>query len=96
VTKHTPGPWTVVYGPDWVAVKARDGICVADASADDEEIRESEIEANARLIAAAPDMLRALGAVAIALRAQLHANAPVYVSDALRIADAAIAKAEGK
>jgi hypothetical protein len=88
MSAHTPGPWRVgdaghtVFGapdagratPDRVAT-----LCQSRFSA----------RGNARLIAAAPDLLDALNAV--------YADTEVWPSDELRIlVEAAIAKAEGQ
>ena len=56
--KHTPGPWRVTL-PDECIVTNDDGHEVADCSAWYEGFPET-CAANARLIAAAPDMLAAL------------------------------------
>ncbi|MCY4318329.1 MAG: hypothetical protein OXE76_03895 [Alphaproteobacteria bacterium] len=59
--KFTPGPWRVSLS-DECAVVDRDGCDIADCGA----LYESEpeqCEANARLIAASPDMLEALKAI---------------------------------
>jgi hypothetical protein len=57
--KHTPGPWQsggcVVYGPDGAGVADLvAGVCNHNGRSPD------ETEANARLIAAAPELLKAL------------------------------------
>jgi hypothetical protein len=56
MSEHTPGPWradgTVIYA-------GRHNLNLAELEPSD-YIRRAEQEANARLIAAAPDMLRAL------------------------------------
>ena len=95
MNKHTPGPWTVnipnnretairgIHGGDYV---------IADILNDGYE--DDEQEANARLIAASPDMLEALRRVA-----NLNENAGEIGDGMLRTivaeARAAIAKAEG-
>jgi hypothetical protein len=67
-TKHTPGPWHVddgtfegietgVYSADALICVAENGECMEMAFGDE---RWSVHEANARLIAAAPDLLAAL------------------------------------
>jgi hypothetical protein len=71
---HTPGPWS--YRPfehdDWGIVRGPDGYVVANAQSNrvsDEEKddarwhRTDPYEANARLIAAAPELLQALKAL---------------------------------
>jgi hypothetical protein len=62
--KHTPGPWSVDtrYGPCNVSAPAGRSICSTGGYSDnfsDPEKRTAENEANARLIAAAPDLLEA-------------------------------------
>ena len=95
MSAHTPGPWHVgkrdqvsttgypVIPIYWTegGVMAERGPCVLWAT-------NPNVEANARLIAAAPDMLAVLRAV----RAYHNGGSP-YSVDAI---DAAIAKAEGK
>lgn len=63
MSKHTPGPWYPVGG--WVEVEDDDiaDICTchpADFGQGHLERSDKEIMANARLIAAAPDMLKVL------------------------------------
>ena len=89
-TKHTPGPWHIgvrtyhagrdVYGPKGEPV----------AVADDAITATPEAEANARLIAAAPELLAALQAIMDDPDAVDH----ILHLDAVA-ADAAIAKATG-
>jgi hypothetical protein len=60
-TRHTPGPWIAVGF--WVEHPSdkRPDICNCDPRSMDQEGRsDAEILANARLIAAAPDLLEAL------------------------------------
>ena len=84
-TQHTPGPWFVT--PDGTAVYKKDGygyrgdtICLF--------VGHPFIDANARLIAAAPELLAALQALA----ALPNKHRPEEMWDAAR---AAIAKATG-
>jgi len=87
--KHTPGPWGVLQtktGPAIVAgcwevvVYAQDGIG-------------GDVEANAKLIAAAPELLDA----ALAAERYLALLEPSSTGDrAYRMLTAAIAKAEGR
>ena len=53
---HTPGPWIV---EDYF-VFASNTLRIADCDCDEQDMPESEIEANTRLIAAAPAMYEAL------------------------------------
>ena len=57
VGSHTPGPWQL--GSSKVAIWGSDGSVVADAWESNDR-PDKECEANARLIAAAPDLLAAL------------------------------------
>lgn len=86
-TAHTPGPWEVSMGED---VRAENGRWVAkmysQGSISDAARIVAESEANARLIAAAPELLAAL-------KGMLD---PDGYTPVLAIARAAIAKAEGK
>ncbi len=93
MSKHTKAPW------EWLGEKVfgDDGLTVcSDVNGEDQET----YEANARLIAAAPDLYEALqglislldsGCCAAAIRDE---DGPV--GSAMRLARAAIAKAEGE
>lgn len=88
MASHTPGPWN---SDDWGKISADDGRAVAFAAGArvdvaDVESRNGEASANARLIAAAPDMYRALRVMA------RHHSASPHIG----LARAAIAKAEGR
>lgn len=63
---------------------------------DAEPMENGNDAANARLIAAAPDLLEAAASARNALSELLMTRDPVVYSDALRKLDAAIAKAEGQ
>lgn len=96
-TKHTPGPWMIGYGeavgigeiygvgidtePDWTPV------CMLSLS---EKVNEVD-EANARLIAAAPDLLETLIGLLDAVQSSVCKNSGP-AQDAARVA---IAKATG-
>ena len=90
-SKHTPGPWTVddreYAGVKWDAIiRNRDNdpvACVGMAG-----YTEATGQANAHLIAAAPDMLEALK--------KLQDSEYETVDEFFLITNAAIAKAEGK
>lgn len=60
MSEHTPGPWSVEpydkYQKDIIIIEPR-------CSVDNDDVDHEEAEANARLIAAAPDLLEALQAV---------------------------------
>ena len=59
--KHTPGPWALDFGPDDVGISAEEHGLLAQVvwKMDDDE-RSDTCEANARLIAASPDLLELL------------------------------------
>jgi len=81
MSKHTPGPWTFVHEG------GIDGGYFIDAKEDVVVLPRGRLnEADARLIAAAPDMLVALQ------DALLHGNLPGWIAKRV---GAAIAKAEG-
>ena len=90
MNKHTPGPWTAIEGRHnsdveaanhWGSIVDSDDFCIAAIWAD-----APNTEANAELLAAAPDLLEALKDVAAfgTLRPRL-----------VSVVRAAIAKAEG-
>lgn len=84
-TKWTPGPWRV--GIDRRAIWDDEDRCIAVAKSETHQL-----EANARLIAAAPDLYEALGDVAGLL--MLHAGDGI-ATKAIDRARAAMAKARG-
>lgn len=81
--KHTPGPWQQGEGTTLWVVLANDRTPICHLLLGTEAA-----EANARLIAAAPDMLEALE---VMVHSFMYKDAP----EAFNIARAAIAKAEG-
>ena len=90
---HTPGPWDVEPKGSRHFVDGADGLTVA--YLDRAGVRErSEIEANARLIAAAPELLEALEAVLPDLEHYVATHGP-GPDKRLAAARAAIAKAKG-
>ena len=100
-TKHTPGPWSVGVTSDGgeIDIIAADGWFVSVAC---DSVGEGDTEANAHLIAAAPDMLEALElAVAIGIVPVTSASegGAAKFSEHVRVADmirAAIKKARGE
>lgn len=110
-TKHTPGPWHVgdLAAPNLAGrnalVYAPSGYAVADAKVFHCKFGVPEMEANARLIAAAPDMLEALEGLLLVeptTRSDLawemltiHEKARRY-DQALERIKSAIAKARGE
>lgn len=99
--QHTPGPWHVdidsATGRNTrvraSALGLRDKVCVADVSQGAGDF--PRLEANARIIAAAPELLEALKAVTLEL-AQCRCHRKLTTSEeiALDRARDAIAKAE--
>lgn len=64
MTIHTPGPWAATVGGMLIqADPNRDGRAIA--KADHIDVGREQAEANARLIAAAPDLLKALQFLAL-------------------------------
>lgn len=93
MSKHTPGPWaahTVADGA-YTVYLPEDGMVVC--SRNPYESKAAEFEANARLIAAAPELLAALELARAILVEVEHYRADGH---SVAIIDAAIAKAEGK
>lgn len=98
--KHTPGPWSVCEH-SWCETSIRapstdHALCRLDinhATEESQEADEAQMAANARLIAAAPELLEALKACA-AVCAGETMNKRGLVS-ALEQARAALAKCEG-
>ena len=96
MSKHTPGPWTPNHYAfmaggklRWWQVLAQGGeVQVSDMG--DCGLPPDEAEANANLIAAAPDLLEAAKHAATEWR--LHGQ----LTDSCRVLEAAIAKARGK
>lgn len=115
MSKHTPAPWQVMneYDGATVVIANVDGETFSDGTStfsydfvcdtlpdDGDGSRSREIAvANARLIAAAPDMLEALKTAKETIRAWHGPNAwDIYdrVSPEMRVINEAIAKAEGQ
>lgn len=94
--QFTPGPWGIesetrsASGSELVVTEANGGFSVAEAAHDGAGFSYSMARANARLIAAAPDLLAALESLKTSIRTRSN-----HV-DALNAAAAAIAKARGE
>lgn len=90
--KHTPGPWSTASDPchfdSQTTVVAANGARVAEVTGSAFD----EAEANARLIAAAPDLLEACKAFV----AHYPMGTNPFLDDAFRAARAAIARATGE
>ena len=100
IAQHTPGPWTLVpkdTPKGTLMVDSVSGLVAVMESSKTRGVKYENAEANARLIAAAPELLDALQ--------KLRAAAPLFWDDdnaeigqldsACAVADAAIAKATG-
>lgn len=94
---HTPGPWSIVPAHQavnsWI-VGAVDGDSVADCSPGSPFTTSDQATANAKLIAAAPDMLEALQRIERIIDVNLW-HQHEKIEDAKQIAREAIAKATG-
>jgi hypothetical protein len=90
--EHTPGPWRIGKSGVTVIFNNDQGFTVPPVPDNDNW---SEAEANARLIAAAPDLLAALELINAALPTSEKAW-PIYMNDAILAARAAIRKARGE
>ena len=91
--QHTKGPWQFGSSNDDSVYKRNiggsDGYHVAVASSREDD----EVDANARLIAAAPDLLEALQSI---VDMDVAYQRGPKVEDAVEVARAAIAKATGE
>ena len=102
MSKHTPGPWKFeILWAGFSAIRGRDGQLIFGVAAGDNSERRPklEIEANARLIAAAPDLLEALRQMLAAFQCDMdsYADDPdAWQHEVWEAARAAIAKAKGK
>ena len=93
----TPGPWELCprFGGNENAISiVGDDSIIATIWDRDAHGKERPVSANARLIAAAPDLLEALEAIRAMLAG--HAGQPNFYGDVFKIADAAISKATGQ
>lgn len=89
--KHTPGPWAVISGE----VCAAGYGAIAHCDRDNRNTKPVERDANARLIAAAPDLLEALKVAEYIIQRQQDNAGNYTYPQILEQARAAIAKAEG-
>jgi hypothetical protein len=96
---HTPGPWKVIYDNGDYYVRG-DGATIADCTSWSANTGQPnpprEVDANARLIAAAPEMLEALKALHDETADYITRNhlGDAHHNRAMQLADAAIRKAE--
>lgn len=87
-TKHTPGPWHLSAAKDCIWHQDHGRICTPPNHA-----QVWNWEPNARLIAAAPELLAALEAL---LDMDVAYQRGPRVADAVEVARSALAKAKGK
>lgn len=100
--KHTPGPWhgTTYIDPSSIAISSEDreersAVPVCEVSVGFNEPFNGEQIANARLIAAAPDMLEAAKNARTVILNFVEAHGDSGASLIIRQLDSAIAKATG-
>jgi hypothetical protein len=89
MSKHTPGPWHIIGGKNWLRVAGRNDVKVTDVALPKYTDQTRAIH-DARLIAAAPELLAALQNVRNAHRTGHNAD------EAWRWVDDAITKAIGE
>ena len=87
--EHTPGPWNVEHDTEIIAAE---GKRIAEADTRSINFVNGEANANARLIAAAPDLL----AAAEALLEEARQFFPTVSGNAITIGEAAVKKARGE
>jgi hypothetical protein len=96
-TQHTPGEWFINQYTNWTgySIHAKNRGCIAERwyDKDQDQPYGSEIMANARLIAAAPDLLAALET---AVRVMQDQNLDEALAGEFEIFTDAIAKAKGQ
>lgn len=98
MSQHTPGPWAADFTSSAVRVSAPEGswICKINWYSQLRKAMRDEAEANARLIAAAPDLLAALEVAHHALSHPTDGWKDEVENKALPIVSAAIAKTRGR
>lgn len=94
---HTPGPWLHDYQDNQALIVDTQGFTVVELSTLENSTAHSALADNARLIAAAPDLLAALKAMHACHRAFSNAeNWTALDDDARAAAESAINKATGE
>jgi hypothetical protein len=93
MTKHTPGPWTIAKSGEHIEIRGNPQTTnmvnsdLARCGGPKSWLDESEVEANARLIAAAPDLLAACKAVIVTLKIASEVDAIPQLLAAIRKAE---------
>lgn len=80
--KHTPGPWFAKregFSTVYIEARLRAGVLQEVAACGPTEAGQEQQEANARLIAAAPDLLAALEAYTVAQKMPTHGDSSDFV-----------------
>lgn len=98
MSAHTPGSWVVPPDSDGFSIETVDGKIIAQAmqvSPPTNPFRHQERRANARLIAAAPDLLAALVAMNTLAKGPSAGVTQAQKREVIAAADAAIAKVTG-
>lgn len=94
--QHTTGPWFLDPSDETVVVIDRRPLKQKFSVLGHSEVADAEDYANARLIAAAPDLLESLGILLANLESELECDGHDPADDArIKMARAAIAKATG-
>lgn len=92
MSKHTPGPWTSYTGTNSIWAEGKRAVCIVTGARKHED---EERDANANLIAAAPDLLEALEHIMRCIPmggfAQIHHGSSTWEQ-----IDAAVSKARGE
>lgn len=99
-TQHTPAPWVIDTRSGYTDIIATENTTQKVAMIHGEDINLEEIEANAHLIASAPELLEACEMVRDLVRDHICASHDISEASAIRITklgylDAAINKAKG-
>ena len=98
MNKHTPGPWEpyqkLTRLKTWTIFDGKDGFQICSLS--NSEIDETQDEPNARLIAAAPELLEACKLLLVEKNTPVDQGTMLTFGPAFNAATKAVAKAEGK
>lgn len=97
MSKHTKGPWKIDAGPNHYSIRNQRGCVLTDMRLPNNGVSIKEVDANAHLISASPDMIATLENIVEYWNRDRNDSA---MHDALwyiiGVAEQAIAKAEGK